>query len=118
MSTVNKPISAEAQSDDLISRNVLKEDIELLLVSIGGQPVFHKEAKRSVLKLIDEQPVAKDALVTKLMAENERLRAERDYAISCVTPRCDCCARTETCEYANTGWKNPYDCFTFGGSRS
>lgn len=118
MSITNKPISVKTQSDDLISRSVLKEDVERLLVSVGGQPVFHREAKKSVLKLIDEQPVAEDEMVARLMAENEKLRAERDYAVACITPSCNCCARTKTCEYAHTGWKNPYDCFVFGRSES
>lgn len=118
MSITNKPISAETQSDDLISRSALKEDIELLLVSVGGQPVFHREAKKSVLNLIDEQPTARDEMVARLIAENEKLQAERDYAVACITPSCDCCARTKTCDYAHTGWKNPYDCFVFGRPKS
>lgn len=36
----------------------LKDDISSLTITIGGKQIFNNEAKASVLKIIDEQPLA------------------------------------------------------------
>lgn len=55
----------EEMMDDLISRNTLKEEIESLTVRItglrsgkGALAEFMREYKNSVLRIIDEQPIA------------------------------------------------------------
>lgn len=67
--------------DDLISRSALLDEIESLQVHItglrSGKGVLAdcmKEYKKSVLRIIDEQPTAYDA--EKVVAELEEMRNE------------------------------------------
>lgn len=52
--------------------------------------------------------------IERLQREVETLRIQRDFAVSCITPNCIICQKKDTCEYAETGIKNPFDCFVFG----